>query len=204
MKLLSILICTIPQRKTLFQSLISDIQRQINAYSPERVEVIWDAAPKGSVTIGEKRNRLLRRAEGEYVVFVDDDDRLSANYVSTICRVLIESSPDCVGYNIACTFRDLSGRVVRTAKAKVSRVYDNWHENKDGFDYAQMIYHKNPVRKALALQALFPDVSHGEDYAYGKKLIPLLKTEIFIDEFLYQYLYTVEPGSPEQRYPPKK
>lgn len=204
MKLLSILICTIPERKTLFQSLLSDIQRQITAYSAERVEVIWDAAPKGSVTIGEKRNRLLRRAEGEYVVFVDDDDRLAANYVSTVCRVLIDSSPDCVGYNIACTFRDLSGRVVRTAKAKVSRIYDNWYENKDGYQYAQMIYHKNPVRKAHALAVGFRDVSHGEDYDFGIRLRPYLKKEIYLNQFLYEYLYTAEPGGPEKRYPPKK
>ena len=37
-------------------------------------------------TIGEKRNWLLEQAKGEYVVFVDDDDLVTNNYVQSIMK----------------------------------------------------------------------------------------------------------------------
>lgn len=188
----------------MFDSLLASTERQIEVIGRDLVEVLYDNRPKGSVTIGQKRNDLLEKADGEWVVFVDDDDSIPGHYVDRVCKALLAYSPDCVGYKIACTFKDIQGKFVRSAIAKVSRVYEDWYENKDGFDYAQMIYHKNPVRKALAMQVKFPDQSFAEDYDYAKRLKPLLKTEAFIDDYLYYYRFIEEPGGPAKRYPKVK
>jgi len=49
--------------------------------------------------------------------------------------------------------------------------------------------HINPVKRELALQIRFPLQSMGEDKDYSMRLLPLLKTEVWIPEPIYCYLY---------------
>ena len=101
--ILSILIPTLPERAEKFNKLFFDINFQIemqNAF--EIVEVLIDEAPKGK-SIGEKRNQLLQKASGEYVCFIDDDDKLSNDYIRLILKAL-QSKPDCLSLKGVITF----------------------------------------------------------------------------------------------------
>jgi len=179
---LSILICTIPERFTKFHQLIDRLERlTTNEYE---VEILHDSAPKGTKTIGGKRNDLLNKAVGEYVCFIDDDDDISDNYVSEILKA-IESKPDCIGFKIMC---DMEGE----KEIAASSIKYAWSENVDGFRYVRSIYHKTPVKREIALKCMFPDKSFGEDYEYSMRLRKHLKNEVFIDEFLYFYNYKYE------------
>lgn len=86
---LSILICHLDQRKHLVVRLLSVLNPQL---TPE-VEILTDSTP--GISIGAKRNQLLARATGQYVVFIDDDDLVSTNYVSLILQA-IQNNPDVV------------------------------------------------------------------------------------------------------------
>lgn len=198
--LLSVLICTIEGRKKMFDSLIARLEKQRQTLkNPDWVEILFECDNK-QMPIGTKRNLLLTRASGEYVVFIDDDDDISDYYFTKVVSAIIDASPDCIGYKIGCTFRDLQGKITKTATAKVSNIYDGWHENRDGYDYAQFIYHKNPVLKRIALAAKFPELRFAEDFEYGRRIKPHLKTEYFIDDFLYFYRFTEEAGGKNKRY----
>ena len=74
---LSILICSLESRRALCNNLKLQLKEQKN----EAVEVII-YEDKGELSIGEKRNKLLKRAKGEYVCFIDDDDEISKNYIN--------------------------------------------------------------------------------------------------------------------------
>jgi glycosyltransferase involved in cell wall biosynthesis len=178
---LSILICTIPERKELFNSLYEKINFQIGNNS---VQIIYDDAPKGTITIGAKRNKLLNQALGEYVVFIDDDDDIAFDYVDSILSA-IDKAPDCIGFKVLC---NMDGKKEIAAS---SMKYD-WTDNVDGFRYVRSIYHKTPVKREIALKCMFPDKSYSEDYEYSMRLKPHLKSEIFIDKFLYIYRYKYE------------
>lgn len=184
---LSILVCTIPERFDEFNTLL----RKLKLLSFNLgVEILHDNAPKGTKTIGGKRNDLINKSVGEYVCFVDDDDDISDDYFTEILKA-IESKPDCVGFEIAC---NMEGKKVNAA----SSIKYDWSDNIDGYRYVRSIYHKTPVKREIALKCMFPDISYAEDYEYSQRLKPHLKNEVFINKPLYFYNYKYE--NPQTKY----
>jgi len=178
---LSILICTIPERKEKFDLLINKL---IELSFNKEVEILSDNRPKGTVTIGQKRNDLINKSKGKYICFIDDDDDINENYILLILNA-IDKSPDCIGFKIMCYMEGIKETAASSLK------YD-WNDNIDGYRYVRSIYHKTPVKKEIAIKCMFPNKSFGEDYEYSMRLKPHLKKEVFIDEFLYYYNYKYE------------
>lgn len=186
---LSILICTISERKPMFNELLNELGEQ-SKRANSMIQILWDDSPKGTITIGQKRNNLLTKSLGDYICYIDDDDSVSPNYIEEIVKA-IDKSPDCIGFEIAC---DMDGKKYNAAS---SMKYD-WTENVDGYKYVRSIYHKTPVKREIALKAMFPDKSFGEDYEYSMRIKPFLSKEIFINKVLYYYNYKYE--NPQTKY----
>jgi len=182
---LSILICTLKNRQDYAKRLRECLYPQVENVS-DQVEVLW-AEDEGQQSIGHKRNELLKRAKGDYIAFVDDDDLLSDDYVARILSAL-ESEPDCVGMHLL-HFNDgvLGGLTYHSLR------YTSWHESRETtlgmMRYYRNPNHLNPVKRDLALQVMFPEISMGEDKDYSTRLLPLLKTEEYIVEPIYYYLF---------------
>ncbi len=174
--LLSILICTIDRRANLLFRLLKLLENQ---QIPE-IEILIEK-DNCELSIGAKRNILLNRSSGEYCCFIDDDDLVSSDYVSRIISAL-SSKPDCVGFVGNITFKSrIIKTFIHTLKCK------EWHETDNV--YYRCINHLNPVKIELAKKVGFEDLNHGEDHDYSKKLQPLLKTEVFLDDKpIYFYL----------------
>lgn len=175
---LSILICSLNVRKRQdsLQSLLNCLEKQ---KTPE-VEVLVEK-DLGKMSIGHKRNILLKRATGDYISFVDDDDMVSYDYVEQILNAT-QSSPDCCGIWGILVFQSKNTR----RKFVHSIQYNTWFE-KDGI-YYRCPNHLSPVKRELALQTSFHSISMGEDKDYSLRLYPLLKTEVMIEPTLYYYL----------------
>jgi hypothetical protein len=151
----------------------------IDPQMQEGVEFLIDEDNREK-TIGTKRNCLLDKAEGDYIVFVDDDDIVPGYYVSQIIAAL-KTRPDVVGINGIITVCDRNPKpFIHTMEC------ERWHE-KDGV-YYRCPNHWNPVKRGLALQAGFPPINYGEDHAYSDALYPLLQTEVKINAPMYYYL----------------
>lgn len=183
---LSILIPTVEGREHLFDALYYELQEQTKDHP---IEIIVHKDNK-EISIGSKRQNLLEAAKGEYIVFIDDDDWIATDYVE---QILNNTGSDAIGFQIECTF-DGQNKCLASA----SKRYKDWGENRDGFRYVRSIYHKTPVRRELALQAGFKDMRFGEDYAYSMAIMPLIKTEKYIDKVMYYYRYVGE--NPEIKY----
>ena len=183
---LSILVATIPEHKSQFRRLMAHLEGMAE---DEPVEILYDDAPKGEISIGSKRQRLLERATGRYVVFIDDDDWVPLYYVPEILDA-IEQGPDCIGFLIEV--HGLS-RVVQRAAA--SNRYYGWASNADGYDYVRTIYHKTPVKREHALAIGYADMRFAEDKDYSDRLKAsgLLKSEVFINRTMYIYRYKFQP-----------
>jgi glycosyltransferase involved in cell wall biosynthesis len=181
---LSILICTLPQRAALLARLMDVLTPQVCGHSVE----ILTAENAGELSIGEKRQRLLSRSDGQYVCFVDDDDLVPDSYVSRILEAT-QGRPDVVGmYGTMTT----NGR--NPQRFILSRQFDHWFEQKG--IYYRPPNHVCPVRRELALQVGYKSISFGEDKDYSDRLFPLLQTEHFISDIpMYSYLFV----SPDQR-----
>ena len=182
--LLSILICTIEKRKEMFLSLIKNFAEQSLLLSDDKknsFEVcVCDAE---DISIGEKRNELIALAKGKFVVFVDDDDLVSDDYVSNILTC-IEQNPDidCIGIQGKITFDGANEK-----QWFISIDYKVWHEY-NGI-YYRTPSHISPIRRDIAQMVKFKEINHGEDSDFSECIFPLLKKEAKINSDMYFYRY---------------
>jgi glycosyltransferase involved in cell wall biosynthesis len=193
---LSVLIATMPKRSWDMNTLLVSLSSQFASidlpvinkepslfdngtpFNPP-VEIIIDDSM--DYNIGVKRNKLLARAKGDYIVFCDDDDEIYPDYLAKICRATL-TKPDCIGISGVISFNGKNRR-----QWHISKEYGSWYER--GNTYYRTPNHISPVRRELALQAGFPEISFGEDAEYSRRLLPLLKTEVIIPGILYHYKY---------------
>lgn len=181
---LSILIPSLEKRQYVFNKLKKHLREQIiNLGVSDIVEILTDV-DNGQKKIGTKRNDLLNRAAGEYVAFVDDDDRVSNTYIQDILQGLI-LNPDVL------TLRGVY--TVRGGKPKTflhSILFNGWYEQ-DGILY-RYVNHLNCIKREHALKAGFPEINFGEDKIYSDRLrkLGILKSEFTVKNTLYYYDYT--------------
>ena len=181
----SILICSLESRDNYLSRLMSVLTPQVEAYSKE-VEVIIEI-DDGKLSIGDKRNLLLEKSNGEYIAFIDDDDLVSFDYVEKILGSL-KSNPDTVGMHLL-HFNDdnFAGLTYHSLK------YRSWFENRDLTTGLMRYYrnpnHLNPVKREYALKTKFPGISMGEDKEYSKNILKFLESEEYIVEPIYYYLF---------------
>jgi hypothetical protein len=134
-------------------------------------------------SIGHKRNSLLQQACGDFVVFVDDDDDVSADYVALICRAICERpGVDCIGIKGVITFQG------RQAHPFVQSIHHK-HWRKVGRVYQRPLLHTNPIRREIAQRYSFEDVSYSEDIDWASRVSRdhALRAEAMIDEPIYFY-----------------
>jgi glycosyltransferase involved in cell wall biosynthesis len=183
---LSILIATTVDRRDMFNNLYINFNTQISLLDlRNQVEVIYIEDNK-QMSIGNKRNELLKLASGEWIVFFDSDDKPANNYVELIYNTIINNPDiDCIGINVNMT---TNGNNPQRCCHRLK--YQTWRDNVDGWDYVRNITHFNPVKKELALKVGFKDLRFGEDKDYSDRLFPLLKKEFYIEQPIFDYLYT--------------
>lgn len=171
---LSILICHLPERARELGLLLDSLQRQTSLC----VEILTDDAPRGE-PVGRKRNRLIDKAKGEYLCFIDDDDEVSGDYISSILSA-IRKNPDCVG---------IEGIIQAQGKNMIFRhsiEFAGWYTGADA--YYRTPNHLNPIRSDIVKRVRFrDDLSFGEDQDFSYRIKPFLKTEEYIDRPIYFY-----------------
>lgn len=183
---LSILICNLLSRERQLRNLLDHLDVQ---YAPgPDVEVIVET-DKGELSTGAKRNKLLDKAQGDYIVFIDDDDLVAPNYVSLILKAL-ESDPDVVGINlIMTTDGEKAERSFHSIQFK--EWFDRPYELVNGYKaYFRNPNHLNPVKRKFALLTRFPEITEAEDKDYSKRLFSYLENseEVYIEQPIYFYL----------------
>ena len=197
---LSILICSILSRAQSLANLLKTIEYQITNFP--NVEVLVDLDNK-IVSIGAKRNRLIQKANGKYIVFVDDDDLISNDYVESLLNIIVNQSSslstinndnetiipiDCITFLVKLeSHYGLNHEKSFANLVKYSCYYENSYDAKNEI-FLRKINHIMCLRKSLASQILYDDVSYMEDTPYAEKLTSLIKREVQIDKVLYFYL----------------
>lgn len=178
--ILSILTPFVEQHRKYYQELVESLSSQ---YIGHDVELIYDDNEKD--TTGMKRNRLLEKASGKYIVFIDADDEVPPYYIEEILKGA-EADCDCMGM-LGYMTTDGANEI----GWELSKDFPNDTIIRDGKKfYTRKTNHISPVRRELALQTMFPDKSNGEDKDYSDRLNPLLKTEYKItmpDMYHYKY-----------------
>ncbi len=183
--ILSILICTIEGREDKYLRLQTELIRQIKKYNLlGEIQILKSKDKKGEHSIGYKRNLLLQNSEGEWIMFVDDDDMLCEDALPLIMGMLKQNNPDVISLNGILTTDGGNPEAFIH-----SLIYTDWFEE-NGI-YCRPPNHLNPMRSSIAKQFQFPDISHGEDKDWSMQICKsgLLKTEFSIGKPFYFYNY---------------
>jgi len=175
---LSILIPTLPVRLNKMVKLVNTLTTQIHKGGfSDVVQLMVDMDSK-EVSIGEKRNRMVVNACGEYVVFIDDDDLVSPIYVKMLLHG-INQNKDVI------TFKGEYWESRNKVKDIVLGMHHNNHNTKDFFYRSPN--HLCAIRRVIALKCKYPHINFGEDSEYQVKVRKHIKTECHINDKLYFY-----------------
>lgn len=194
---LSILIpSTHTRRKSFLPSILEQVYGQYESLpkeQQEQVEILTLIDNKTRM-LGDKRNNMVNMAQGEYIVHVDDDDRISTDYISSLLEA-IESGKDVIVFQASVS---LNGEEPKLCYYSHSYSKDYNSTNK----YFRIPNHICCVKRELALQVPFKNIQYGEDSAYSKELLHLLKSEHVIDKVLYYYDYNQDTTETQQHLKP--
>ena len=178
---LSILICSVDveERQIKLKKLISELNNQISKnYAEEIVEIIVDT-DNMQKSVGQKRNDLIEKSQGEFICFIDDDDFVSDNYLSKILYQL-NSTIDIL---LICINHIENG--VATTNIMPSLFTDNLKTNEVVFKTNH--FHLCPHKKSIAKKVLFEYVNFAEDVLYSKKMISYINNYHSVLEPIYIY-----------------
>jgi len=180
---LSILIPTLESRRSECARLCEQIHQQIRfARACDTVELLT-LRDSGAAAIGSKRNRLIAMASGRFVVFVDDDDTVSDEYVERLLEAIREHPDvDCV-----CISGEIDFRGSHRRKMIHSIRFGDWGYN--GESYSRPPCHITPIRREIAQRYPFAEVNYGEDMEWSMRINRdrALEKEIVLDRVLYFY-----------------
>lgn len=185
---LSILIPTLEERLISLQQLTDQLGVQIHAAKKDKEVEILINSDNRVKKIGTKRNELLNQATGDYIVFIDDDDRVPTYYIEEIFKA-IKENPDCVGI-------------------KGVLIYDNNPSKMESFEHhlgnpyttitrgghkVHLRYpnHLNPIKKEKIEGIYFQEINFGEDAKWATEIRDQgrLSSTYNIDKDMYYYLY---------------
>lgn len=183
---ISLLICHLEKRKALLERLFKILEVQLGHFPEGTVEIMINSNETDSV--GKKRNDLLQSATGDYVAFIDDDDRVSIYYLPYIYEGILKEVDCC----------SLLGEITEDGKNpqlfEHSIKYKEYKTNNiigNRIKYERFPNHLNCIKSSIAKQFKFPEKNHGEDTDWATQIFKsgLIKTEHYIPEIIYMYDY---------------
>ena len=187
---LSILVPTVPNRVgKSFLNLIEELQKQVGSLKNVEILGLYDNKRR---TLGEKRQTMVQMSIGDYVVFIDDDDRIAPTYVSDILDALRKNpNADCVVFESICT---LNGKKVHCKYGVEYEYTYNYTDEWRGKPAHTMVYSSK-----IAKRHNYASLKYGEDVDWVKRACKDVKNQVRIDKVLYYYDY--EKSTSETRGP---
>ena len=175
---LSILVLTTPKRlSTFLPKIVTELCLQAEG---KDVEVLW-LGDNYKRTVGAKRNALIEICKGEYFCFVDDDDWVVSDYVTTILQGL-QDKPTvfCFG-----AYRHHNGKKDREVRFGVEYKTD---KNSTGA-YFRIPNHLMVWNKKSVEGVRFEELNFGEDSKWAMEVLKLIKKQSRTRKILYQYYF---------------
>lgn len=181
---LSILIATVPSRlETFYPKLIKNLSKQIEKRTDVEILGFYDNKKR---TVGAKRNDLLNLAQGEYLTFIDDDDRVSDDYIDSILNTIIENpTADCIVFDCITT---INGDTSNPTYSQYSIKHDYIEFEKNGRkEWRGKPAHTMVWKSSIAKKHAYQAKNYGEDIEWVKRACLDIKNEVRIDKTLYFY-----------------
>ena len=176
---LSILVLTVPSRLSFFYPrIMKQLLDQCAGFPEVEILGLFDNKKR---TVGEKRQDLLNIARGEYLVFIDDDDRIADDYVSTIIYALnCHPETDCVVFDCICRIEDGAEKYCKYGiEFEYGDISDTEWRGKPAHT---MVY-----KSSIAKKHVYSSTNFGEDCEWVIRACVDIKHQTRIDKVLYYY-----------------
>lgn len=179
---LSILIPTLPERAEQFTKLYNRLSNMSSGYE---VEILFDATDrydKSGMMVGDKRQALLERSQGKYIVFIDDDDDVSDDFVDEIIKA-IDSGTEA---EVICykQLADIDGKeyiIDWSIHNEIEQLHGNGEIKRKPSVPATWL-------RTAAMRGKFPSQNVDEDSSWTGQINP--QTEYKIDKVLHHYIFS--------------
>lgn len=167
-----------------------------NLDSKPHIKLLKNDVNKG---VSYTRNRGINESNGEYVIFVDSDDYVSPDYISTLKRVIYEEGPDVIIFDFLEYKKngEVIQHVTECSECKESVIIglflNKLHNHLANKLFKRSLYLDNNIT--------FPfDLKLFEDKAVCFRLIYYSKCIKIINRFLYFYDRTNENSLTSKKY----
>ena len=163
--------------------ILHQLHRQASRLNDERgvpvVEVL-SIIDNGSLSVGEKMNRLYEMSCGAYVAGVGDDDQISPDYVKKLVST-IEENPgvDLVSFNHHYYVNGTHNALTVVSMGHRDSQVEGLHHRKPT--------PKCAIRADICRAFVCPKISDKEDQAMSEWLVGRLETEATIEEPIYTH-----------------
>jgi len=170
---LSILTPTIPGR----ESQLAELQAKIASQggSVEHLAL----CDNRTRSIGAKRQALADIARGEYIAFVDDDDDIEDDYVSSILAA-IESGADCITFDQRAIYNGQESTISFGVK-------NDDEQFKPGGITLRAPWHVCAWKRDKVAGCLFGESNYGEDLIWCNQARKRIRTGYHIESVLHTY-----------------
>lgn len=188
MVILSILMATTPQRHEMFNKLFMEVQRQNDNLQRDHrtlglVEILVDDSIRfldGGLSVGKKREALLKRAEGKYVCYLDSDESISPDYLETLVRLCNQGAD-------VCTFRAFVKLANFWALVDMRLAYPMTDQISPEYTVRRSAWHICPIKREHAQRHHFADINNAEDSDWLKRVLAHCTTEAHTERIIFQY-----------------
>lgn len=179
---LSILVPSVPSRLTTFYPrIMTELLKQCEKFSDVEIIGLFDNKKR---TVGEKRQDLLNLAKGEYLVFIDDDDRISDDYISSIMGEIYKNpNTDCIVFDCICCINKSDIKTL----CKYGIEFEYGHINSEKPQWRGKPAHTMVYKSIIAKQHSYNNSNFGEDVDWVVRACKDIREQTRIDKVLYYY-----------------
>lgn len=174
---LSILTPTIPGREAQLKALQTKITNQSIGKPVEHLALCDNRAR----TIGAKRQALVDIARGEYIAFVDDDDDIANDYVSSVLDAIAKGT-DVITFEQRAIYNGLESKIV-------FGVNNRDEPFKPGGITLRAPWHVCAWRRESVADCQFSESNYGEDRIWSIQARKRARTGYHIARVLHTYIH---------------
>lgn len=192
---LSILVASVHTRyQTFAPKIMEQLWTQLASLpqtDQDRVEILFLMDNKQSM-LGKKRNDMAQLAQGRYIQYIDDDDRIAPDMFRCLLDAIDVSDADCITFQAAVSIDGGPAKICYYSK-------DYGYDYNTNDAYYRIPNHRSCIKREHFLAVKFHDVIYAEDREFSPRFLPLNKNEYAINKVLYYYDADSATTEPQHR-----